>query len=173
MYKIAKSPGFIDLIEGDQVTTIPTTGDHYLYRQYLDWLAQGNTPEPFETPSEHIARRKREKLAEINAAFQAELDQYAGSYPEYEKLTWETQKNESAAWVAWDEAARVAPEPATPRLDGIATRRGVDREELIRRANAKAVLFAQVSDDAIGKRQRLEDQVAVAQSQADLDNIKW
>lgn len=106
-------------------------------------------------------------LDQVNADFDAAMHDYAKEYPEYEQKTWEQQRTQSAAWVAWDDAGRVGPEPATPMLDGIASARGVDREELIRRANGKSQLFKAISAGAIGRRQALEDQILAIPDEAD------
>ena len=180
MYKLTQHQDTIQRLSDGAF--IPADSANRDYAKYLAWLADGNTPDPFETPEENIARLKREKIAEINAAFKAELDAYAASYPHYEQLTWRAQEVEAAAWVAWENNGRNGNEPSTPKLSGIAAKRFIAlpqeeqqaaREELIRRANAKAVLFNQVSDDAIGKRQRLEDAADDATTDAELALIVW
>ena len=49
-YQLAKLGGVV-LINGDTRTSIPFAPDNTDYQTYLKWLAEGNTPEPADTPA--------------------------------------------------------------------------------------------------------------------------
>lgn len=105
------------------------------------------------------------KLGEINRACEAELSQLKAGYPEGEVQSWERQFAEAAAY----QANSAAP---TPTLDGIATARGITRDDLVGRVLVKSELFAIASGQIIGRRQMLEDAIAEASIEA-LAEMTW
>lgn len=104
-----------------------------------------------------VAAARAAKLRDINAACDRDIDAIRATYPETEVLSWPKQEAEARAMLA-DPAAH------TPLLDAIAQDRGVDRAELASRVIEKSDAFAAFSGTAIGKRQRLEDQLEAIDS---------
>ena len=105
------------------------------------------------------------KLGEINRACEAALSQFKDGYPEGEVQSWERQFTEAVAWQA-------NPAAPTPTLDGIATARGITRDDLVGRVLVKAELFAVASGQIIGRRQMFEDTIAEASIEA-LADMDW
>ena len=98
-------------------------------------------------------------------ADEAALSQLKDGYPEGEVQSWERQFAEAVAWQA-------NPAAPTPTLDGIATARGITRDDLVGRVLVKAELFAIASGQIIGRRQMLEDAIAEASIEA-LAEMTW
>lgn len=105
------------------------------------------------------------KLGEINRACEAALSQLKDGYPEGEVQSWERQFVEAVAWQA-------NPAASTPTLAGIATARGITRDDLVGRVLVKANLFAIASGQIIGRRQMFEDVIAEASIEA-LAEMTW
>jgi len=57
MYKLGEYAGVVRLTDN---THIPACPDNRDWREYLAWVAKGNTPAPAETPEEIAARQARE-----------------------------------------------------------------------------------------------------------------
>lgn len=72
MYKLTQTTSIIRLSDG---STIPADDNNTDYKIYLQWLAEGNTPEPYDT------RTDAEKLQDIvnlyDKATQSRLDEFA------------------------------------------------------------------------------------------------
>lgn len=66
MYKLTKSASIIRISDNASIPADPANAD---YRDYLEWLAAGNTPEPAQTAAEIAA----EKIKEGSAQAQREL----------------------------------------------------------------------------------------------------
>lgn len=93
---------------------------------------------------------KATKLAEINDKCETALRGLTFSYPDTERLTFDQQKAEAAAY----QADNASP---CPMLSTLAHARGVTLEDLAERVLAKATAFSQASGTLIGQRQKLED----------------
>ncbi|WIX33287.1 hypothetical protein QO259_01115 [Salinicola sp. JS01] len=104
-------------------------------------------------------------LQRINAASEAALAELRRQYPQYEIDTWPQQEAEARAWQTDNNAH-------TPTLDGIAARRGIAFDELVRRVIANAEAYRPIVTDVIGKRQRLEDQIRAAVDAGDAEAIR-
>jgi hypothetical protein len=52
MYKLINfaTKQYVLFIQGDSTTSIPFDPDNADYQTYLKWVAEGNTPEPADTP---------------------------------------------------------------------------------------------------------------------------
>jgi hypothetical protein len=109
---------------------------------------------------------KLEKLAEINARCDAELMPVMSRYPAAERLSWDQQESEARAYLA-------NPNSAVPLLSGIALARGRDVTDLAQAVLVKAEQFTALASAAIGKRQRLEDQIAAAKTAEEVAAISW
>lgn len=128
---------------------------------------QGQRPSPYHvaqpdgTWARPVAHEAARRLAEINAACEAELAAIRAKYPESEVLSWAKQEDEARRWQAWadEDEPNPAEEPATPLVDMLAAERGMDKAELVGRIIAKADAYTQAVGVAVGKRQRLEDQL--------------
>lgn len=112
---------------------------------------------------------KEQRLVHIQGKAQAESDALAAGYPSFEQLTWADQEREARAWLARGQGEEIE----TPTVDGIASARGIDKEELCRRIIAKADLYRPAAAAIIGKRQRLEDEIHAATTNEAVMEIDW
>ncbi|WIX31196.1 hypothetical protein QO259_10125 [Salinicola sp. JS01] len=133
-----------------------------IYQQILD---SGIEIAPYEVPPVDVEALAASKLDEINRASEADLAELRRQYPQYEIDTWPQQEAEARAWQADNNAH-------TPTLDGIAARRGIAFDELVRRVIANAEAYRPIVTDVIGKRQRLEDQIRAAVDAGDAGAIR-
>lgn len=92
-------------------------------------------------------------LRTIATSCDAEINAVKAGYPESEILTWDKQETEARAFIADAQAA-------TPLLDALSVAREIAKAELAARVIAKADAFAAYTGALIGKRQKLEDQMA-------------
>lgn len=106
------------------------------------------------------------KLAEIKAACEAELSALQAEYPESEVLSWDKQEREARAFVA-DPAAPV------PLISGLAAAREIDVQDLANRIIQKADAYTAAIGAALGKRQKLEDQLVQLTNWEDMAAISW
>lgn len=126
--------------------------------------AKSGSVEPFPAPS--LADAQRDKLIEINAAFEAAAAALTAGYPKTETLTWPDQQREAMAWQADGNAA-------TPFLDALAAARGIPRATYIAKTVAKINLFKAASAALVGKRQKLADQIQAATDATQLETVTW
>ena len=124
-------------------------------------------PFPEKTVEQAIA----EKKAEINVAYEDAMNAITSSYPASEMLSWDKQEAEARAY-------ETDPLASTPLVDALANARGLDKEELVSRILVKADQFAVYSGMTIGKRQALEDALAVLEADPettveDVEAISW
>lgn len=104
------------------------------------------------------------KLTEINTAYNIATSALVNTYPQTELLTFDKQEKEARAWDADNTIA-------TPFLDGLASARGIDKAELVRRVIAKADAFQTVVATLTGLRQKYEDQLNLAQTEEEIAAI--
>jgi len=109
---------------------------------------------------------KRDKLLEINQAFELSAAQLTAGYPSSEKLTWGIQQSEALAWLA-------DPTSPTPYLDGLAAARGIDPLDMRQRTATKVAAFMEASKRLVGMRQALEAAIEAATDRAQLEQICW
>jgi len=107
---------------------------------------------------------RQAKLREINTAFEDAAKALTAGYPEAERLTWGVQQMEALAWEA--------DGSPTPYLDGLASARNIAPEEMRQRTLLKVRAFMAASQQLVGTRQRLEDEIAQADAAA-LYAISW
>lgn len=108
-------------------------------------------------------------VARVNAASQAQMDAISAKYPAFEVQTWPDQEREARAWLA-------DATTATPTLGPIAAARGLALDDLAGRVVAKADTYRAAVALCIGRRQKLEDDIAAALARRDLaalDAIAW
>tara|TARA_R100000541_G_scaffold780_3_gene4429 strand:+ start:100 stop:573 length:474 start_codon:yes stop_codon:yes gene_type:complete len=108
-----------------------------------------------------LPEAKVDAINRINEQSQSMMDAIELQYPSFEKHTWPAQKIESEGWFADNEFK-------TPTLDAIALSRGVNREDLIRKAYEKVTAFNGYAANLAGKRQKIEDDITLS---VDLDFI--
>ncbi|MBD3610539.1 MAG: hypothetical protein HUJ30_08320 [Gammaproteobacteria bacterium] len=105
------------------------------------------TPVP-ESPASHATRR----IADMKAACDVTLLEITSLYPSAERETWPKQEQEARAYAA-------DPVTPVPFIQGLATARGITVDEQVSRIITKADAYAATAAAAIGKRQKLEDQI--------------
>lgn len=104
---------------------------------------------------------RAEAILRINEQSQTYMQAIEDEYPEFEKRTWPTQKEESEAWTLDNNAL-------TPTLDTIALARVMDRVVLIQKTYNKVQDYAYQAATLAGKRQKIEDEIKASN---DLDFI--
>jgi len=118
-----------------------------------DTVAWPEPPAPVKTAAE--------KLAAANAHCELLLSGVRAAYPPGEVMSWDKQEAEARAYLA-------DPDAATPLVDALAVTRGIGKAELVTRIIAKADVFAAFSGACIGNRQRIEDALAAAITDAEV-----
>ena len=111
-----------------------------------------------------INQIKYQYIDNLNLEAQSFMDSSLPVYPDFEKLTFETQKSEARGW-AMDNTV------GTPNVDILALNRGIDREVLLEKISIKATEFEQLSMAIAGQRQKFEDLIALATTVEELDAI--
>ena len=124
-------------------------------------------------PPPSLDQLRAMKMAEINSAYQADMDQILNKYPNAETLTFDKQDREARAWQAWADGGSQGDAPATPLISNLAEGRQIPKEELVSRIIAKSDAWLQMSGHATGKRQYLEDRVMAATTPEELEAINW
>ena len=109
---------------------------------------------------------KKERLELINSECDKALLAIKSSYPDGEVESWPQQVKEAEAFVA-DQQVPV------PLLEAIATSRGLAVTDLAARVLAKAGAYAAISGSIIGKRQALEDVLAMAATIDEVSEVTW
>lgn len=112
MYKLTDSTTIIRASDGGQIPTDPANTD---YQQYLAWLAEGNTPEPYTPPPAAIPQtvtRFQARVALVQAGHFDTIDTYIATLPktDVKRLAWE----DAAEW-----------ERASPTLNFLANMLGL------------------------------------------------
>lgn len=106
------------------------------------------------------------KLDEINDKFSQQSAALIAGYPRDEQLTWPIQQAEALSWLQDSNSP-------TPYLDGLAQARGISVEEMRAKTLSAVQMWRSASQQLIGKRQALRDQVMSAQTVEQLSQIKW
>jgi len=126
------------------------------------WLHDEEPPAPEPTLEEAQAAQ----LVLINVSFETAAQALTAGYPEAERLTWPIQQAEALAWAA-DNAA------ATPYLDGLADARGITPAEMRALTLAQVQAFQAASQQLVGTRQRLRDEINAAETVEDVRAVVW
>ncbi|WP_368647976.1 hypothetical protein [Castellaniella ginsengisoli] len=127
-----------------------------------EWLHADEPPAPEPTLEEAQAAQ----LVLINAGFEQAAKALTAGYPEAERLTWPIQQSEALAWAA-DNAS------PTPYLDGLAVARGITPEDMRALTLAQVQAFQAASQQLVGTRQRLRDEINAAATVADVRAVVW
>lgn len=126
------------------------------------WLHVDEPPAPEPT----LAEAQAAQLVLINTSFEQAAQALTAGYPEAERLTWPIQQSEALAWAA-DETA------PTPYLDGLADARGITPAEMRALTLAQVQAFQAASQQLVGTRQRLRDEINAAATVADVRAVVW
>lgn len=108
--------------------------------------------------------QKADKLAEANRQCDQRINALTATYPQTEVLTFSKQETEARAFLANANAA-------TPLIDALASTRQINKTELANRIIAKSDVFATYTGLIVGRRQAIEDALAIADSQDEIDAI--
>lgn len=122
--------------------------------------------EAIVNPVPTLPQAKAAKLITINQHCTDLLAAVKAGYPDDEVQSWSKQESEARAYTA----NSAAP---TLLLSALATARQIPIDTLAARVVQKADLFAVVSGQIIGTRQRCEDLINVAADEAALNAITW
>lgn len=121
------------------------------------------------TPEEKVKQFEQAKLSakdRINRAYEDEMNSILSEYPQAETMTWDKQEREAREWQADNSVS-------TPYVDKIAEVRNMDKADLVQRIIEKADVWIELSGNATGKRQALEESIDAAETVDDANAIQW
>jgi antitoxin component HigA of HigAB toxin-antitoxin module len=140
-------------------------GVYFSEGEDLEFIAAA-AEEPVSLYSFHPDDYRAHKLAEIKAACEEELSSLQTSYPASEVLSWDKQEREARTFVA-------DPAAAVPLISNLAAVRGISVSDLASRIIQKADAYTAAIGAALGKRQKLEDQLNALTDWESMAEIKW
>lgn len=143
---------------------IPLDAPSPLLEEYKAYVAKGGKVLDEHSPStaERLAEAKTQKLAEIAQAAQEFIDTAVQDRaPRVERDTYPLQAAEAESWALDNNSP-------TPLLEGIATARNIDLNELRQRTLEKSRAWQALCAAIIGQRQAYEDQINQA---TEVDNV--
>lgn len=120
----------------------------------------------YKSDADALADAQAAKLSDLRTAYEEDAAAVKAGYPASEVLSWDKQEREARAYQA-DATA------ATPFLDALAAERQIDKAELVSRIMAKVADYEAYVGTLTGKRQRLEDAVNAATTEAEVAAIIW
>ena len=126
---------------------------------------KGDWYEVVALPEQTFTEAKAAKLAEINSACDAAIEEKGKEYPVSERLSFDLQLYEATQYKA-DNTTE------TPILSVLAEKRGIELTDLVDRVLAKADEVRAYSASAIGQRQALKDQVDAATTIEEVNAIE-
>lgn len=91
MYKLTNAEIILNVINGSFIPIDRTNTD---YQQYLAWLAEGNTPEPYVAPISpipSIVSRFQARAAMAQAGYFTQIDDFMAALPKTDirRMAWE------------------------------------------------------------------------------------
>lgn len=107
---------------------------------------------------------KAKKLAEINSAFAAAVDELVAGSTSDERNSWAIQEREAVGWSADDTYP-------TPALTVLSQSRGIPFEILVEKVLAKAALYKQYYFALQGMRDRAEDVLKALPNEGNIERI--
>lgn len=124
--------------------SVPNDQSNRDYQEVIQWIAEGNTPEPEFTQAELTAQDKAKASQTALALLNETVSMITGNTPKVESDSWGKQENE----------ARDLTKP-TPLIDGLIISRGLGetREELAAKIIANADAYAIYYAKALGEYQ--------------------
>ncbi|TDR30356.1 hypothetical protein [Hydromonas duriensis] len=138
-----------------------------LLDEYTNYMAMGGKVLDAHSKSkqEQLTDAKARKLAEVAQAAQAFIDQVVqNAAPQMERDTYPLQAAEAQAW-ALDNSS------PTPLLEGIASARQIDLDDLRQRTLEKSQAWQTLCGHIIGQRQAFEDRIEQTNTINGLDDI--
>jgi antitoxin component HigA of HigAB toxin-antitoxin module len=106
------------------------------------------------------------KVSEIKAACEDDLASLQASYPESEVLSWDKQEREARAFKA-------DPASSVPLIANLAAVRGISVSDLADRIIQKADAYTAAIGQALGRRQKLEDQLNLMTKWEEMEAVNW
>ena len=140
---------------------------------YQTWDVRSYTAEEL---AEQLERRRADKLRDINDAYTTTAQPLVKEYPEVETKSWDQQKADAEAYLAWHDTQQGEP-PQMMVLDKILAGRNGENGtetlyELCLAVQRNAAAFAEFQV-LTGKRQRLAKAARAAETLEALEAVQW
>lgn len=123
------------------------------------------------TAEDKLVKLIKQRMSSINSDCENAIGQISATYPASEVASWPKQEAEARNFIKNEQAH-------TPLLNAMAASREIDKGELAARIIAKSDVFAIISGDLIGRRQKLEDELDLISDDplatpSDVAAIQW
>ena len=153
---IGLPPDAVVIIDGDHSAHV---GKRLVGGKVEDWPV-----EPTVVPPEVIEARRTEMIGIIRKTCDDRLNALVADYPATEVMTFSKQEAEASLFLR-------IPSSPTPMLDALSQSRGIPKDVLAKRITDKASAYAQAVGATVGYRQKLEDEIFLADTLDDLGAI--
>ncbi len=111
-----------------------------------------------------IAEMQANLLSQVNSLCDQQMEVVKAGYPESEGKTWDQQLREAELYQA-------NPSLATPLLSSMSSMRGLPVAEFASRIIANAATYATMAGLIVGRRQKLEDDIAAITTVAEAEAV--